>query len=197
MKYAKLTAIDKLYFGYEEIGRALGISDKSARVSANRYVRQGFLIRIKRNLYVLKERWSAFGREEKFILANIAQVPSYISLMTALDYYEVTTQVQRNLIESVALKRTKSIEAGDDIFNYSKIDARLYFGFSRKNGFFIAAPEKAFLDAVYLLSLKRYRFDLASIDPDRLDKAVLCSMARKYPRKTKKALESYGYFKNT
>ena len=54
-----------------------------------------------------------FDREQKFIIANIYQVPSYISLMTALDYYEITTQMQRDFIESVILKRTvtKEIEA--------------------------------------------------------------------------------------
>ena len=60
-------------------------------------------------MYVLKEKWDTAGKEEKFIIANLAQVPSYISLMTALDYHEITRQVQRDLFESVAVKRTKQI----------------------------------------------------------------------------------------
>lgn len=195
MRYTKLSAITKLYFGYEEIAKALDIGLASARVSANRYVRQGYLIRIKRNLYVLRQRWAAFTREEKFVLANLAQVPSYISLMTALGYYEVTTQVQRNFTESMALKRTRSIEAAGDVFNYSKIDARLYFGFSRTSGFFVASAEKAFLDALYLSSLRRYNFDISSIDGNKLDKAALRAMALKYPLKTRRLLKKHGYIK--
>ena len=78
MKNIELSKINKLYFGYEEISRALGITLQSARVSANRYVNQGLLIRIKRNIYVLKEKWRVLEREEKFTLANIIQVPSFI-----------------------------------------------------------------------------------------------------------------------
>ena len=47
MNIAKLRTIKKLYFGYEEIARSLGVAAASARVSANRYVRQGLLIRLK------------------------------------------------------------------------------------------------------------------------------------------------------
>ena len=96
MKILELSNIPKLYFGYEDIARVLGISESSARVSASRYVRQGALLRIKRNMYVLREVWNAAAREQKFLLANMGQTPSYISLMTALDYYGITTQVQRD-----------------------------------------------------------------------------------------------------
>ena len=109
MKLAELKKIKKFYFGYEDISRALGISAASAKVTASRYTKQGILLRMKKNMYVLREAWNAAGREDKFLLANMGQVPSYISLMTALDYYEITTQVQRDFFESVAVKRSKEI----------------------------------------------------------------------------------------
>ncbi|MFC1480036.1 hypothetical protein ACFL5Y_01155 [Candidatus Omnitrophota bacterium] len=197
MKYAELKKIKKLYFGYEEISKVLGITLQSSKVTANRYVKQGFLVRIKRNLYVLKERWEALGKEEMFALSNLAQVPSYISLMTAMEYYEVTTQMQRNFIESVAIKRTKEIEIEKTVFNYSKINKKLYFGFSKEKGFFIASPEKAFLDALYLMSLKRYSFDLTSIDFGKLDISEMKTMAKRFPKKTQMILEENEYFKKT
>ena len=122
----------------------LGITLQSAKVTANRYIKHGLLIRLKKNIYVLREKWTSIDREQEFILANIIQVPSYISLMTALDYYETTTQLQRDFIESVAVKRTKGAEIDLKFFNYTKINTDLYSGFSRTRGFFIAAPEKAF-----------------------------------------------------
>ena len=39
MKYFKLRDIKKLYFGYEDIARILGISQNSAKISAHRYVK--------------------------------------------------------------------------------------------------------------------------------------------------------------
>jgi len=193
MNYAKLMTIKKIHFGYEEISRILGITSESARVAANRYVKQGILLRVKRNLYILRDRWAAMTEEEKFAVANRAQVPSYISLMTALSYYEITTQVQRGFIESVAVKRTKRISVSDTTLNFTKIGQGLYFGFVKKNNFFIATPEKAFLDAVYLMSLARYDLDLSSIDRDKLDMAKIKAIAGKFPKKTREVLKKHGY----
>jgi len=195
MKFFELNKINKIYFGHEEISRVLGITLQSARVSANRYVKRGLLVRVKRNIYVLKEKWKTIEKEQKFILANLVQVPSYISLMTALDYYEITTQVQRNFIESVAVKRTKEIEIEGTIFNYTKVNKSFYSGFSREREFFIATPEKAFMDAVYLRSLGRYNFDLASIDSNKLNMDEMVRLANQFPRKTQKMLTDNDYFR--
>jgi len=192
MKFQDLRKIKRLYFGYEDISRALGITGASARVTANRYVGQGgILVRVKRNIYVLRERWNVLEKEEKFILANLIQVPSYISLMTAMEYYGVTTQVQRDFIESVAVKRSKETAVDGTVFNFSKIDKRLYFAFKREKGFFIAEPEKAFLDSLYLMSLNRYSFDMTSIDRDKLDMDKLRKTVKKYPQRTQRTLEKW------
>jgi predicted transcriptional regulator of viral defense system len=193
MKTAELSKLNKLYFGYEDLARVLGISQASARVTASRYVRQGLLMRLKRNLYVLRERLSAAGREELFQLANLGQSPSYISLATALDYYEITTQVQRDVIESVAVKRTRETCLNGIVFRYTRISSSLYFGYEKQKGFFIATPEKAFLDAMYLQSFGRYALDLAAIDAGRLDRNKLKQLSKKYPLKTQQLLKKNGY----
>ena len=195
MKVIELGRINKFYFGYEELAKVLGINPASARVAANRYASLGFLVRMKRNVYVLRERWKAARREEKFLLANLAQVPSYISFMTALDYYEVTTQVQRDFFESAAVKRTKEINVDHTIFRYTKVKSELYFGFEKRNGFFIATPEKALLDAFYLKSYGRYDFDLSSINPARFEMGRLKQMSGKFPKRTREMMERNGYFR--
>ncbi len=194
MNYTKISRLNKLYFSYRDISRAFGISIGSSRVAATRLVKSGDLTRIKRNFYVLSQKWN-FSLEERFILANLLQVPSYISLMTALSYYEVTTQVQRDFIESVGYYRTKLVEIKESSFNYSKVNRKLYFGFVKLKGFFIASPEKAFLDAFYLKSLKKYNFDLTSIDFDKLNMKLITLMAAKYPALTRRLLLKYGYIK--
>jgi predicted transcriptional regulator of viral defense system len=193
MKIRELGAIGQLYFGYEDIARALKIGPASARVSASRYVRLGVLLRLKRNTYLLRERWQTASREERFALANIGQAPSYISLLTALDYHEITTQVQRSLVESVAVKRTREISLPGSVFRYTKISRELYFGFIRQQEFFIATPEKAFLDALYLTSFGRYALDLAAIDFGKLNRKELRQMSRNYPPQTRKILKKHGY----
>ena len=197
MNIVELQKIKKLYFGYEELSRTLGISTASARVTASRYVKMGLLVRIKRNLYMLREAWTAAGVEEKFILANLGQTPSYISLLTALDYHNITTQMQRNFIESVAVQRTKTISVRGTVFRYSKIASTLYFGFSRKDEYFIASPEKALLDAVYLVSFGRYALDFSSIDHEKINKREIEKISLLYPRRTRNFLRRYGYLKTT
>lgn len=193
MKLEALQNIQKSCFGHEELSKALWISQASARVAASRYAKQGLLVRIKRNLYMRREVWDRAGREEKFRVANLVQVPSYLSLMTALDYHDVTTQIQRDFYESVAVQRTKEIQINSTIFRYTKIKKTLYFGFGREKGFFIASPEKALLDAFYLMSYGRYSFDMDSIDADRLDIDHLRALSRPFPSKTKSLMQSYGY----
>jgi len=193
MKTRELSSINQLYFGYEDIARALKISPASARVSASRYVRLGLLMRLKRNIYVPKERWQTTSREERFTLANLGQTPSYISLMTALDYHEITTQVQRGIVESVAVKRTKEISLNGSVFRYTKVSRASYFGFIRQQQFFIATPEKALLDAIYLMSFGRYALDLAAIDDEKLNRKEIRRMSRNYPPQTRKMLEKHGY----
>jgi predicted transcriptional regulator of viral defense system len=193
MKLAELKNIKKFCFGYEDISWALGIKAASAKVTASRYVKQGILLRMKKNMYVFREAWNSAGREDKFRLANMGQVPSYISLMTALDYYEITTQVQRGFFESVAVKRSKEINLDGTVFRYVKLAADLYQEFKKKKDFFIATPEKALLDAFYLMSYGRYSFDLSSLDAEKLDRREIERLSHKFPLKTKNMLKKYGY----
>ena len=146
-------------------------------------------------MYVLREAWNASGREEKFLLANLGQSPSYISLMTALDYYELTTQVQRDFFESVAVKRTKEIYSNGCVFRYSKVASALYFGFKKEKKFFIATPEKALLDAYYLISYGRYALDTSAIDAERFNRDEIEKLGSKFPMKTQNLLKKHGYLK--
>ena len=195
MNLLELRKIPKPYFGYEDIARVLGISEASARVTASRYVRQGLLLRMKRNMYLLPEVWNATDREQKFIIANLGQTPSYISLMTALDYYEISTQIQRDFFESMAVKRTKEIALSGSIFRYTKIALNLYFSFKKEKGVFIATPEKALLDAFYLMSFGRYTFDLSALDAEKFDEAEVRCLSDKFPVRTRNMLKNHGYLK--
>jgi predicted transcriptional regulator of viral defense system len=193
MKSLKLYTINKLYFGYEDIARILDIGDASAKVTASRYVKQGILIRIKRNMYMMQDVWRRAELEQKFELANLGQTPSYISLMTALAYHEITTQMQRDYFESIALKRTKEINIDDCLFQYVKVNKDLYFGFKKEKNFFIATPEKALVDAFYLMSYGRYTIDISSLSNEKLDGKEVERISNYFPLKTRNILKKYGY----
>ncbi|GAB4407338.1 MAG: hypothetical protein OHK0032_02650 [Thermodesulfovibrionales bacterium] len=147
---------------------------------------KGLVYQAKKNLYILKEKWDKNTIEDFLRLANILQVPSYISLMTALSFYEVTTQVQRGFIESVSVKRSIRYEIEGVSFNFYKTKKDLYSGFTRQDNIFIASKEKAFLDAMYLYSFGKYALDIDSIDINKLDLKMIKNLLKDFPERTKK-----------
>jgi len=180
---------NKKYFGGGDLSEILNIKDSSARVICSRLTEKGLILRLKRNFYMLRETWDNLKYEDFLKLANILQVPSYVSCMSALAFYEISTQVQRGFFENISLKRTISFDADSTTFSYYKIKKSLYCGFERKDGIFIATKEKAFLDAVYLYSFGKYRFDTSSISLEKLEKNKIVKMLGLYPEKTKKTFE--------
>jgi Predicted transcriptional regulator len=175
----------KDYFTVEDVSQSFGLKPASARVFCSRYVRQGLLVRLKNNFYTTTWKWENLSRPDLFKIANVLQVPSYISLMTALAYYEVTTQVQNNYFESVCLKRSVTYNVKETVFNYIKLQSRFYGDFVKLDSIFVATREKAFLDAAYLYSFGKYKFDFNSLDLKKLDLKKLASRLKEYPQKTK------------
>lgn len=181
---------DKPFFSTSELAEALEIKKTSANVLAARYAKSGIFIRLKRDLYVLSQAWKNLSISQSFRIANILQVPSYISFMTALSYHEVTTQILRNVFESAAIRRSVTFDIRGTIFNYHKLKREFYFGFTRIGEMFISTKEKAFVDCLYLISLDKYRMDLDSIDTSKLDKKKLSVMLKIYPGRTIKLARS-------
>ncbi len=96
--------------------------------------------------------------------------------------------------ESISLKRSKQQQIKGVIFNYYKIKKKFYNGFEKREKFFIATKEKAFLDAIYLLSFGKYKFDISSIDFNKLDRKTLKRNILKYPLKTQKTFSNIWKF---
>ena len=186
MKLAKLRAIPTLCLTVDDVARALSSRPASARVFCARAVKSGELLRLKRNRYMLRERWAHLASEERWQVANLLQVPSYVSLMTALGHYELTTQLQPDYIESVAIYRTQERSVGNTLFRYAKVAAPLYFGFVKQESYFIATPEKALLDCLYLASLQRYHLDWQDLDLGRVKRPLVQRLLTRYPARTRR-----------
>lgn len=180
----------KLYFTIADVAQMLEISLPSAAVACSRYVRHGDFLRLKNGCYVFAYEWEHYTQQQQYAIANMLQTPSYISLLTALSLYEVSTQVQRAYIESVCIKRTRTYTVGDTTFRFYKIAEAYYGDFIRKDDIFIATKEKALLDALYLYSFGKYSIDVAALDMQRFDMKKLAVMLRQYPEKTKKVVKT-------
>ena len=189
MSYQKLLRIDKTFFSKEDVAYTRSIEPESAAVLCSRYAKKGLLTRLKRGLYARTEMLGNLGQFDLFCIANLLQVPSYVSLTTALSYHGVTTQVQRDVIESISIKRSKTFLRGPFTFRYVKIRPRLYFGFKKEREAFVASAEKAALDCFYLASMGRYPLDVSALDLTKLDEQLIAKLYDDFPEKTIKHFE--------
>ncbi len=170
----------------EDVVRERRISSPSARVYLARQARAGNVVRLKNNLYVSGQVWEGASWQNILKMANRIQVPSYISLLTALAYYEVSTQIPAQRIESIARTRTYSKIIRGIEFSYKKINSLYFGGFIKTNGLFIATPEKALADAIYLSSFGKYALDIAAMDMKSIDTDLFNKAMEAFPDKTRR-----------
>lgn len=176
MRTNELNKIDKLLFSIEDISKSLSISKESAKVTANRYVKQNFLIRVKRNYYITASNFEKLNEPDLFRLANLIQVPSYISLTCALSFYGVSTQQLQDVIESISLNRTKIYNVKKITFQYFKLKKPFYSNFIRNDNIFIATVEKSLADAIYLTSIGKYNCDFDAVDFSKINKSEITNL---------------------
>lgn len=181
---------NKLFFSVDDLAEAAGIKKESAQVLCSRYVRNETFLRLKKNFYVSAGNWPHYNRDDCFKIANYLQVPSYVSCVTALSFYGITTQVQGYWYDSISLKRSIRFEAEGVAFNYYKFKKEYYFGFERHGDFFIATKEKAFVDTAHLCAFGKYSMDWHACDLKTLDKRLVADIMVIFPERTQKAIRT-------
>jgi len=186
----KLTPLyKKPFFTTQDVANVMGFKLESARVFVNRYSKKGIFIKLKNNIYSFAQMWDKRSIDDYFLISCFLKVPSYISLLTALSYYEVTTQIPTSLFEGITILSSKKYDIKGIRFNYYKINKDFFNHYLKKGDFFIAEKEKAFVDSIYLYSFGKYSIDFDAIDYSKLDKIKILKILKKYPEKTKKIFE--------
>lgn len=192
MIYQTLRCMKSLYFSYNEVAELLKIQPESARVLCSRYTSNGLLVRVKRNVYLLRERWDYLTDTEIMQITNIIQVPSYVSLTSALAYYGCTTQLQQDFIESTCVQRSLNKTILDKEFYFTKVPKEYFFDFHKENNVFIATPEKALVDALYLTALGRYSIDYSALELHKFNEPKVQQLLNQYPERVSKRWEEYA-----
>ncbi|MFC2172921.1 type IV toxin-antitoxin system AbiEi family antitoxin domain-containing protein [Acidobacteriota bacterium] len=144
----------------------------------SRWVSSGRLIQIRRGLYALAEPYCR-AKPHPFLVANRIKRASYVSLQSALEYYGLIPEFVPS-VTSVTTGRPESVVTplGQLIFRHIKTDffrGYRYVDLGDGQEAFIAAPEKALLDLLYLTpgsDNPRY------IDEIRLQNVEILDMAK-------------------
>ena len=175
---------NKGWWSGEEISSILGLGPEATAVFCARAVLRRDLVRIKRGFYLLPGWLSKTSEDERFKVSALLQTPSYVSLLTALSVHGISTQFPYSGCEAINPIRSIKYEAEGFIFQFVRFPKKIYCGFYNEKSFFIAEPEKAFVDAVYLKSLGRYNLDSAALHLKKLDPRRINFFVKLFPKKT-------------
>lgn len=138
------------------------------RLNFRYWEKKGYIIRLRKEYYAFSEFLSApdFNR---YVAGKIYR-PSYISLFTALSFYGMIPEYVNSIMNVTSLK-TMKFENAFGSFEYRSVKDRLMFGFkvmSLADGktYYMATPEKALLDTLYLYPFYKTEKDMLNL---RLD----------------------------
>ncbi len=124
------------------------------RQQLNYWHNHGYIKPLAGGYYILADR--AIDEMALFTLANKIYEPSYVSLESALAYYQVIPETVLG-VTSVSSRKTKQYESTWGVFSYRSIKPQYMIGYqvienTPINKFKIAYLEKALLDYLYLNS---------------------------------------------
>ena len=127
------------------------IDDNFDRRRLNEWINKKYIKKLRRSYYIFSDL--EINESVLFSIANKIYSPSYVSLETALSYYNLIPECVYT-ITSVSTRKTKNIKNNLGNFSYRKIKPSLMFGYEiiKKNNcnFKIAELEKSILDYFYL-----------------------------------------------
>lgn len=157
----------------------------------SRYLKDREIIALKRELYVTADFYNKNKNETSYLfyLANVLRAPSYISSWTALQYYNLATEIIHT-ITSVTTKVTMNYNTKVGAFSYQSIKDNSFSDFNLvkdKFDFFIAYPSKALFDLLYFktqqfrgmslndvnLLIEELRIDIVEMDESEKEKFYL------------------------
>lgn len=115
--------------------------------------KKGYIKKLSKLFYIFSDR--RIDEAENNFIANKLLEPSYISLESALRYYNLIPETVF-LITSVTARKTKLLKTPIGDFQYRKVKEKSFFGYRIVNAgqmaYKMADPEKALLDLLYLRS---------------------------------------------
>lgn len=170
-----LGELNKPYLGLADLEKILHLKRPSLYVILHRLVQQGALVRLRRGLYR-----GTLGSADAAKIANALYHPAYLSFESALARYGILSQIPYTLTFATP-KRSKRMSVGTTAIEFRQLNAALFFGYTLEQGLYIAEPEKALLDELYLITRGKARLDFNALNLANLSRAKFLEYARRFP----------------
>jgi len=184
----------KKYQSWPVIPSAIVVREDQAeyqvtRNQLSRWAKTGKLVSLRKGMYAFHPDEVASAPEILYV-ANRLYEPSYISMEYALSLYELIPEYVP-VVTSVTTRKTMSFKNALGQFSYQHVVPRAFRGFRQEKQehdrqVFVAEPEKAVLDFLYLnrpkfrkdfegVLIGSFRFqNLETLDPERIVELSEC-----------------------
>ncbi len=178
-----LKSFNKPYFTLSDLEKVLNVKKASLYVTLNRLVKSGVLIRLKRGVYEPE-----FKEPELEKTANELYYPSYLSFESALSRYGILSQIPYTLTFAT-FRKSKKFLLMDREIEYRQLKKDYFFGYTLNNGIYIAEPEKALLDQLYIISKGKASNDMSEWSLVNLKKNKFIQYSMKFPKSVQRKAE--------
>ena len=166
-------------FSPQDLRHLLNASGVSIRFLLTRANKRGDVAKLRRGLYALPDQLPS-----ELVIANALLKPSYVSLHYAMAYYNLIPEAVYQ-VTSATTRTTRRFQIADREYTYHHLKPGAFSGFRPERvgdqTVLIAAPEKAFLDTLYLATLRRLVLP-ERLDTSGLDWKIVLQLARLYRR---------------
>lgn len=181
--FEQLRLFKKSFFTLNDLVKIFNIEKNSLKIALNRWVKNGKILRLRNNTYILPDKIS----NVKKIASELYQ-PCYLSFESALNEYGILNQIPYTLAFATINKPKKIRLAGQEI-EFRQIKKELFFGYELYNGLFIASPEKSLADQLYFISKGLASLNYGELDLKNISLKKFLSIIKLYPKSTQKIAE--------
>jgi len=129
-------------FSLKDAARIIRKPPSYTKLFLSRLAKRGKILRVERGKYCLR------STSELEVASNLVY-PSYISFLSALAFHKLTTQIPVQ-VQVACARQKENIIFGNVRIEFVKLKKSALFGFKRVGNVFVAEPEKAIIDGLYL-----------------------------------------------
>lgn len=180
----KIDKLGKDFFSIQEL-RKLFPNDAHIKMHVKRFMDIGMIMPITKGIYTFSSHPVDIEK-----MATQLYYPSYISFESALVKYGIMNQ-GINKLTLATTRHSKKLNLMNMECEYCQLKKDYFFGFQLLEGVYLAEPEKAFLDTLYLISLGKRKIDYSEWYLDGLNKKKTQQYAKKYSSKVKEMIGKY------
>ncbi|MDA3926130.1 MAG: hypothetical protein PF904_15650 [Kiritimatiellae bacterium] len=172
MKFKELVTLTSNMPCFSTSFLGAGKSLPQVRLQLDRWEKKGKVMKVAKSIYSLSPPYLSV-RPNPFAISSILRPSSYISLQTALSFYGLIPEYTPS-ITAITTGRPWQVQSASGRYVFRHIKDSLFWGYQQQTiddqTYFIASPEKALLDLIYITAGADQPAFIESLRLQNLDK---------------------------